>query len=195
MDGMGIVGMTEQSRCGEDAAALGLLAFWIEAGPDKWFNRSDAFDDACGGYVAMWEKARDGAFDGWAATAVGALALTILLDQIPRNVFRGEARQFESDAKALATARAAVAAGFDRTQPWPMRNFYYLPFQHAEDMAAQDEGLDLYRQGADQNSYFYALVHADAIRRFGRFPHRNAMLGRQTTEAERAYLATGGFGA
>ncbi|RAI03173.1 DUF924 domain-containing protein [Acuticoccus sediminis] len=179
----------------EDQAALGLLRFWIDAGPERWFDRSDPFDTSCGDYLAMWEKAREGAFDAWTATAAGSLALIILLDQIPRNVFRGDPRQFAADGKALAVARRAVAKGHDRTQTWPMRNFFYLPFQHAEDVAAQEEGLDLYRHGAPQDIYYYALVHADAIRRFGRFPHRNAVLGRETTEAEKAYLASGGFGA
>ena len=186
--------MAEVATNAEDPAALALLAFWIEAGPEKWFARSDGFDTACGEYAASWERAADGAFDRWAATAAGCLALIILLDQIPRNVFRDDGRQFAADAKALELARHAVAMGFDKTQPWPLRNFFYLPFQHAEDMAAQDEGLDIYRQGATQDAYFYALVHADVIRRFGRFPHRNTALGRETTEAERAYLATGGFG-
>lgn len=179
----------------EDGRALALLAFWIDAGPARWFARSDEFDTACCDYIALWEEARAGALDGWMATAAGSLARIILLDQIPRNAFRGEARQFATDALALAAARAAVTAGYDRTQPWPARNFYYLPFQHAEDMTAQDEGLDLYRPSADQETYYYALVHADVIRRFGRFPHRNALLGRETTEAERHYLDTGGFGA
>ena len=87
-----------------------------------------------------------------------------------------------------------MAAGHDRAFPWPARSFFYLPFEHAEDMGAQEEGLDLYRQGP-QDSYYWALVHADAIRRFGRFPHRNLVLGRETTAEEAAYLASGGFGA
>ena len=187
--------MSFETTRGEPAEALALLSFWIEAGPAKWFDKSEHFDAACGRYAAAWEEARGGAFDHWAETAAGTLALLILLDQIPRNVFRGEARQFATDAKALTLARHAVRQGFDVTQPWPMRNFFYLPFQHAEDMSAQDEGLDIYRRSGDQNAYYFALVHADAVRRFGRFPHRNEVLGRETTAAEAAYLATGGFGA
>ena len=88
-----------------------------------------------------------------------------------------------------------MAAGHDRAYPMPLKNFVYLPYQHAEDMAAQERGLDLYRAARNQEAYYWALVHADAIRRFGRFPHRNALLGRDTTPQERAYLESGGFGA
>ncbi|GAB5374033.1 MAG: DUF924 family protein [Acuticoccus sp.] len=179
----------------EPAEALDLLAFWLEAGPAMWFAGGDAFDGACAAYGDLWARGAAGECDGWAATAAGSLALIILLDQIPRNIFRGTPRQFQTDAKALAVAEAAVVAGFDRTQPIATRLFFYLPFEHAEDLAAQERGLDLLRPLGHQDHYYWALVHADAIRRFGRFPHRNAVLGRQSTEAERAYLATGGFGA
>jgi len=179
----------------EDSDALALLDFWLGAGPARWFARSDAFDAACARFVPLWERARDGALAHWSRTASGSLALLVLLDQIPRNVFRGTRRQFETDPAALAEADRAVEAGHDRAYPMPIRNFFYLPYQHAEDMAAQDRGLDLYRRAGDQEAYYWALVHADAIRRFGRFPHRNALLGRETTEAEGAYLASGGFGA
>lgn len=179
----------------EPAEAMALLDFWIGAGAARWFASDEAFDDRCRGHLALWERAAAGECDHWAATAAGSLALIILLDQIPRNAFRGSARQFESDGKALATAEAAVAAGHDRTQPAATRLFYYLPFEHAEDMAAHERGLDLMRPLGDQQNYYWALVHADAIRRFGRFPHRNKVLGRETTPAERAYLETGGFGA
>lgn len=179
----------------EDHDALALLDFWLAAGPSRWFDRSDEFDAQCRGWVHLWRRARDGGCAAWPRTAAGSLALLILLDQIPRNAFRGTAEQFATDAAALAEADRAVAAGHDKAYPMPMRNFYYLPYQHAEDMAAQERGLDLYRAAGDRDAYYWALVHADAIRRFGRFPHRNAVLGRETTEAERAYLESGGFGA
>jgi len=179
----------------EPAEALAVLDFWLGAGPSRWFAGDETFDAKCRDHLALWERAATGACDHWAATAAGSLALIILLDQIPRNTFRGSPRQFETDAKALATAELAVAAGHDLTQPAATRLFYYLPFEHAEDMAAQDRGLDLMRPLGDQQNYYWALVHADAIRRFGRFPHRNKVLGRETTAAEKAYLDTGGFGA
>lgn len=179
----------------ETDEALGFLRFWLSAGYDSWFKRSDAFDGECAGYLALWERAAAGACDAWARTAAGSLALVVLLDQIPRNCFRGTARQFHTDAKALAIAEAAIAAGHDAAYPMPARMFYYMPFEHAEDLAAQERCLDLLRPLGNQDAYYWALVHADAIRRFGRFPHRNAMLGRETTPAEQAYLDSGGFGA
>lgn len=178
----------------ENPDALKLLDFWLGAGPPRWYAKSDDFDAACAKWAPLLERARDGACDGWMATAAGSLALTILLDQIPRNTFRGSARQFDSDAKAVSVAQTAVAGGHDKSTLLPVRLFYYLPFEHAEDVALQEKALDLIRPLKNQDAYYWALVHADAIRRFGRFPHRNAVLGRETTEAERAYLQSGGFG-
>ncbi|MEM0908348.1 MAG: DUF924 family protein [Pseudomonadota bacterium] len=178
----------------EDPEALRFLAFWFSAGPAKWFSRNNEFDASCRGYVALWERARDGGCDAWAQTAAGSLARIILLDQIPRNIFRDSPKQYSTDDLALSAAYAAIDAGHDVTQTLPCRNFYYLPLEHAEDLAAQERCLDLLRPLGDKEFYYWALVHADAIRRFGRFPHRNAMLGRETTEAEAAYLASGGFG-
>lgn len=178
----------------EPKEVLELLAFWLSAGYSRWFSASHEFDGECGRYAMLWEDAAGGACNHWTATAAGSLALVILFDQIPRNVFRGSARQFETDGKALAVAERAIAKGYDRAYPMPARMFFYMPFEHAEDMAAQERGLDLMRPLGDQDTYYWALIHADAIRRFGRFPHRNAMLGRETSEAEAAYLASGGFG-
>jgi len=177
----------------EDDEAMALLAFWLPAGPRRWFARSEAFDAECVRFVPLWERARDGGCAVWPRTAAGSLALIILLDQIPRNALRDSPEQFATDGKALAEAEGAVAAGHDRAYPMPLKNFFYLPYQHAEDLGAQERGLDLYRAAGDQEAYYWALVHADAIRRFGRFPHRNPLLGRETTEAERAYLESGGF--
>lgn len=177
----------------EDRRALEIVDFWLSAGPARWFARHDGFDRDCNGLLADRDRARLGECAAWAETAAGSLALLILFDQVPRNVFRGSPEQFATDELALAAAEAAVAAGHDLAVPWPAKNFMYLPFQHAEDMAAQDRSLDLYRRSGQQEFYYYALVHADAIRRFGRFPHRNWVLGRTTTDAERAYLASGGF--
>ena len=179
----------------EDHEALALLDFWLSAGPRRWFERSDAFDAECAAWRATWERARNGACDHWGTTAAGSLALIILLDQIPRNILRGDRTQFATDPMALAQADRAVAAGHDRAYPMPLKNFFYLPYQHAEDRAAQERGLDLYRAAGERDAYYWALVHADAIRRFGRFPHRNGLLDRETTAVERAYLESGGFGA
>jgi uncharacterized protein (DUF924 family) len=182
-----------QSR--ESDEALSFLDFWLSAGPGAWFAGKGEFDERCRRWLPLWERARAGALDGWAETAAGSLARILLLDQIPRNVFRGTPEQFATDGPALTAAESAVAAGHDRAFPMPVRTFVYLPFEHAEDIAAQERALDLFRAAGDSDAYYWALVHHDAIRRFGRFPHRNAVLGRPTTDAEAAYLATGGFGA
>jgi uncharacterized protein (DUF924 family) len=171
-----------------------VLKFWWEAGPAAWFTADPAFDarvrEALG---ALHEQAAAGALDGWAETPHGALALLILLDQVPRNIHRGTAGAFATDAKARAVAHAALAAGHPDAFPPLARTFFYLPFEHSEDMADQSLSVDLFRALGDRETYFYALLHMDAIRRFGRFPHRNAILGRQSTPEEEVYLATGGF--
>ncbi|WP_083656537.1 DUF924 family protein [Mongoliimonas terrestris] len=174
-------------------AALTVLDFWWEAGAAKWFRGGEAFDEACRtALLGLHEEAAGGAFDSWEETPHGTLALLILLDQIPRNIFRGTPRAFATDAKALAIARRALDKGFPKAFSKDVRVFFYLPFTHAEDMADQELCVDLTRT-LGMEVYHYALIHMDAIRRFGRFPHRNAILGRVSTEAEDAYLASGGF--
>lgn len=175
--------------------ALGLLEFWWAAGPGSWFNGGAEFDAACEPYRPLMERAAGGEFDHWEASPAATLALLLLLDQLPRNLHRGSAEAFATDAKALGVSERALARGFDKAYPMPARNFFYLPFMHAEDLAMQERSLDLYRAAGVQDTYYYAFVHYDAVRRFGRFPHRNNVLGRETTEAERAYLASGGFSA
>lgn len=172
---------------------IAVLEFWWTAGPEKWFAADATFDDACRRFSHLIEAAAEGRLDAWAETPHAALALVIVTDQFPRNVFRGTERAFGTDAKALAVATAAIDRGFDRAFPVMARKFFFLPFMHAEDIAAQERGLDLYRALGDQEGYYYMLIHFDVIRRFGRFPHRNAMLGRQTTPEEAAYMASGGF--
>ncbi len=174
-------------------ASIDVLEFWWKAGPEKWFAGGDAFDDACRGFRHLTEAAAAGQLDIWAAAPHSALALVLVTDQFPRNIYRGTERAFATDAKALSVATAAVDRGFDRAFPVEARKFFYLPFMHSEDIVAQERGLDLYRALGDQDGYYYMLIHFDVIRRFARFPHRNAMLGRQTTVAEAAYLASGGF--
>lgn len=177
----------------ETADALDLLDFWLSAGPEAWFTRAAAFDERCRQWLPLWEHAREGGCEGWAQTAAGSLALIILLDQIPRNCLRGRVEQFSTDHLALAQADRACALGHDRAYAMPAKNFFYMPYQHAEDLAAQERGLDRYRAAGVETFYFHALAHADAIRRFGRFPHRNRLLGRTTTKAEQRYMATGGI--
>ena len=176
-----------------DPDALEILDFWWRAGPDRWFGGGAAFDADCATFTALHERAAAGDCDGWAAEPAGALARIILLDQLPRNLFRGTPRAFATDAAALAAAEAALGHGFDRAYPTAARPFFYLPFMHAEDLAAQDRSLDLFRILGERENYHYALLHHDPVRRFGRFPHRNAILGRPSSPEEDAYLASGGF--
>ena len=174
--------------------ALAVLSFWWAAGPACWFTADPAFDEKVRGALgSLHEEAAAGRLDHWAGTPHGALALILLMDQVPRNIFRGTPRAFATDARALALAEAALAAGHPDAFPQEARTFFYLPFEHAEDMAAQTRSVDLFRMLGDRETYFYALVHMDAIRRFGRFPHRNAILGRPSTPEEEAWLASGGF--
>ncbi|BBE73084.1 DUF924 family protein [Oharaeibacter diazotrophicus] len=174
--------------------AAEVLSFWWDAGPAAWFSADPAFDARVAAELGRaHEEAAAGRLSAWADTPDGALALILLTDQVPRNAFRGTARAFATDPIALATARHALDAGFPRVFPPVARAFFYLPFEHAEDMGAQALSVDLFRALGDRETYFYALVHLDAIRRFGRFPHRNAVLGRVSTPEEEAYLASGGF--
>jgi uncharacterized protein (DUF924 family) len=170
-----------------------VLAFWREAGPSRWFRKDDAFDEQFRTrFIAAHEAAWRGDLAAWADDAEGALALLILLDQFPRNCFRGHPRSFESDAKALAIARQAVEAGFDEKVEADLRNFFYLPFMHSEQLPDQDRGVELARKLGGE-ALRYAILHRDIIERFGRFPHRNAVLGRATTPEEQRFLDDGGF--
>jgi uncharacterized protein (DUF924 family) len=172
-----------------------ILAFWRAAGPTKWFERDDDFDaEIRARFLATHEAAAAGRLEHWQATADGTLALLILLDQFPRNLFRGDARAFATDAAARALAERAIARGTDRLFPLPDRGFFYLPLMHSENLADQERCIALCRDAGDAEGEKYAEIHADIIRRFGRFPHRNRALGRATTEQERAFLDGSGFG-
>jgi uncharacterized protein (DUF924 family) len=171
-----------------------VLAFWRAAGPPKWFGKDAAFDReiaAC--FLATHEAGAAGRLSDWEATPAGALALLILLDQFPRNMFRGSARAFATDPLARAVAERAIAQGFDAHAASAERMFFYLPFEHSENLADQERSLALSRRAGGGKADRYAEIHADIIRRFGRFPHRNAVLGRATTPEEQAFLDTGGF--
>ncbi len=171
-----------------------VLAFWRAAGPDRWFEKDAAFDFAIAArFSALWQAAATGSLASWEETAEGALALAIVLDQLPRNMFRGDARTYATDVLARAVVDRALARGFDRQLPQLERQFLYLPFMHSEDLADQDRSLALARDYGDDEFTAYAEQHAAIIRRFGRFPHRNAILGRATTAEEQAFLDGGGF--
>jgi uncharacterized protein (DUF924 family) len=170
-----------------------VVRFWREAGPERWFRKDDAFDAAFRDrFLAAHEAAAAGALDHWGSSAEGALALLILLDQFPRNAFRGTPRVYATDAKAREVARAAVAARHDAATEESLRNFFYLPFMHSEQLEDHERSVAL-TQPLGGESHRYAVHHRDIIERFGRFPHRNAILGRKSTPEEEAFIAQGGF--
>jgi uncharacterized protein (DUF924 family) len=171
-----------------------VLTFWRAAGPGKWFAKDAAFDaEVAARFLATWQAAGAGRLAAWEATAEDALALTIVLDQFPRNMFRGDRRTYQEDATARAVASRAIARGFDGEVPHRDRRFFYLPFMHSETLADQEHCVALAQRYGDDEFTRYALQHANIVRRFGRFPHRNAMLGRTTTAEEEAFLDGGGF--
>ena len=169
-----------------------VIAFWREAGPGKWFNGGKAFDALCRrhfGEAHMTAARRE--LDSWMDTPDGALALLLLLDQIPRNIYRGSGHAFATDGLALLHAGNAVQAGLDAQVDGDLRAFMYLPFEHCEDLAMQDRSVALMGP-LGKRQLDYAEAHRDLIDRFGRFPHRNAALGRTSTPEEQAWLDAGG---
>jgi uncharacterized protein (DUF924 family) len=175
------------------ASPADVLAFWRDAGRDKWFTRDAAFDaEVREKFLATYEAAAAGTLSGWETSADGTLALVIVLDQFPRNMFRGDARTYAADAQARAAAHRALKRGYDQDVPPAERGFLFLPFMHSEDLADQNRCVELYRAAGDEDLK-HAEQHRDIIRRFGRFPHRNAILSRATTPDEQAFLDGGGF--
>jgi len=174
-------------------SARDVADFWREAGPGRWFAKNDSFDaDFSARFSQAHQAAARGELDHWASDAEGALALLVLLDQFPRNTWRGNPHMLATDGKALAVAKQAVAAGFDRQCEPALRPFFYLPFMHSEVLAEQERSVQL-NAALDANTQRYAVLHRDIIARFGRFPHRNRMLGRSSTAEEQRFLDEGGF--
>ncbi len=171
-----------------------VVTFWKEAGPGKWFAKDEAFDAR---FRERFEDAHLAAarreLDDWAETPEGTLALLILLDQFPRNVWRGTGHAFATDPLARIFAVRALDAGFDRLVENDLRRFFYLPLQHAEDMALQDRQLTLFQTMERAADDRWAEHHHAVIQRFGRFPHRNRALARETTAEEAAFLEQDGF--
>jgi uncharacterized protein (DUF924 family) len=185
--------MTSDQNSSSRTQADDIIDFWRNAGPKHWFAKDEAFDKTFREqFLPQYEAAAQGKLDGWAKNFIGALALIILLDQFPRNAFRDTPRMYQTDALARKYAAEAIAAGFDMHVPVTLRLFFYLPFEHSENLADQDRSLELTKPlGARYMKH--ALEHREVIYRFGRFPHRNAILGRTTTEEERKFLEAGGF--
>jgi uncharacterized protein (DUF924 family) len=177
-----------------DVTAADVLRFWREAGPERWYARDDAFDgEIRARYHDLWRRAAAGELSQWEDSDDGALALTILLDQFPRNMFRGDPKTYASDAAARDVASRAIDRGADLRVAEDLREFFYLPFMHSEQLADQLRCVDLLRKAGRTDNLSWAEDHAAIIRRFGRFPHRNRILGRTTTAEEQAFLDEGGF--
>lgn len=177
----------------DTASATDVVTFWREAGFDRWFTKDEAFDaEIKRRFLPTYEAAAAGKLRDWENSAEGALALLIVLDQFPRNMFRGDKRAFATDPLARAITAGALIKGFD-AQAGALRAFFYLPFEHSEDLADQERGVALYKAAGDDEGLKWGEIHADIIRKFGRFPHRNKVLGRTTTPEEQKFLDDGGF--
>lgn len=174
-----------------------ILTFWFETTDlsaeferrQVWFRSTPEFDaEIAERYGEIHERAAGGAFDSFVESRAECLALAICLDQFPRNMFRGTPRAFASDAKAREIARAALERGHDEGLGSSFKVFFYLPFEHSEHLADQERAVALYEGLGEERAFEAAIGHRDAIRRFGRFPHRNAVLGRENTPEEAEYL-------
>ncbi|MDZ4311246.1 MAG: DUF924 family protein [Cypionkella sp.] len=176
-----------------------ILDFWLgEVGPEGWYSGAPELDATIDErFGEIWQAAFDGGLEHWVEGTVGTLAYLILCDQFSRNIHRNTAKAFASDPQALAAAKKAVAEGWDLNAPEPERQFFYMPFEHSEDVSDQDKAVALMRErmASDPEMLLHARAHQDIIARFGRFPTRNAALGRENTPGETAFLAAGGYGA
>jgi uncharacterized protein (DUF924 family) len=178
----------------ENPTPAEILTFWKSAGSDRWYKKDEAFDaEVRRRYLDLWRQAAAGELSSWEASDDGALALTIVLDQFPRNMFRGTAEAFATDANARDIASRAIARGVARLIDPALLEFLYLPFMHSEALADQLRCVELFRACDSADNLKYAEEHAEIIRRFGRFPHRNRILGRATTAQEQHFLDGGGF--
>lgn len=180
----------------DDRQIESILAFWFtELTPKDWWGGNQTLDGAIHTrYFTVYERLAQGVPEPWRATPRGALAAVLVLDQFPRNMFRNDARAFATDSLARATAHDAVARRFDRVLSPVQRQFMYMPFQHSEDARDQARSVELYTPLGEEFGLGFARAHKEIIDKFGRFPHRNAILGRESTEEELAFLAEHGRG-
>jgi uncharacterized protein (DUF924 family) len=176
-----------------DVQPAAVLDFWFAPGMDKcWFNSTPALDsDIKARFESVWQAGRDGKLAAWEDTAEGVLALVILLDQFPLNMYRDRPESFSTEAAARGVAARAIERGLDARIGSNQRRFFlYLPFMHSEELADQERALQLFEQAGLVGSLRIARHHRDIVARFGRFPHRNAILGRDSTPEEIAWLAS-----
>ena len=176
-----------------------ILSFWLdEIGPDGWYQPPEGLDETIRArFEETWQGAMDGRFGLWLTYPSGALAYIVLLDQFPRNMFRGTGRAFASDEIAKAAAKQAIHRGWDMKIDEPARQFFYMPLMHSECMSDQERCVRLMKERMPEtgaSNLMHARVHREVIRRFGRFPYRNDALSRRTTDAEQRFVAGGGYG-
>ncbi|MDQ8727071.1 DUF924 family protein [Bradyrhizobium sp. LHD-71] len=177
-----------------DISPEDVLSFWRNAGEKRWWEKDEAFDaEIRAKFLDLWTEAAAGKFAHWQESDEGALALAIVLDQFPRNMFRDDPRTYATDLLAQDVARRAVERGVDTRLPADLRNFLYMPFMHSEELADHERCVALFEALGQTENAKWAVHHADIVRRFGRFPHRNRLLGRTTTAEEQAFLDSGGF--
>lgn len=177
---------------GDLEAAHELLDFWFsDKAKKRWFKSTVEFDNELRGkYAGLYQAARRGELDYWRNAVESALALVILFDQIPLNIFRNQPQSFATDGLARDVAEDVIARGWDKTLNDEQKAFLYLPFMHSEEMADQDRAVALYSSAGLEHNLRYAIHHREIVRRFGRFPHRNAILGRPSSDDELAWLAS-----
>ena len=176
---------------------VAVLDFWLdEIGPEGWYAGTQEVDDSCAaGFADLVTAAREGNLEHWIDGPAGTLAYLVLTDQLPRNIHRGTALSFASDIRARAAARRALDEGWDLKVPEPERQFFYMPLEHSEDIADQELAVKLMeeRMPSDPEMALHARAHREMIRRYGRFPGRNAALGRENSPEEATFLAAGGY--
>ena len=167
-----------------------LVDFWFsETASQYWFKSTEVFDQQLrDDYAELWQQAKDGQLDSWKAQPMGCLALVILLDQLPLNMFRGTAKSFSTEAQSREVAALAIDRGFDVDMDSKRKGFLYMPFMHSEEMLDQERSVDLFNQPGLEDNYRFAQHHYGIVERFGRFPHRNEILGRENSDAEIEYL-------
>lgn len=181
------------------ADPIDVLDFWLgEIGPDGWYSGAETLDAECRGqFSELWQAAHEGGLEHWVDGTVGTLAYIVICDQLARNMHRGDAKSFATDPQARRAAHLALARGWDMAAPEPERQFFYLPFMHSENSADQALCVTLFKTKMPEiggSNVIHALAHETVIDRFGRFPSRNIVLGRASTEDEIRFLANGGYG-
>lgn len=171
-----------------------VLDFWFDAGPDKWFTKNDNFDEAiCQQFLTLHQQASLGHVDDWTMTAEGTLALIIVLDQFSRNLHRNSSQAFATDEKALGLSQNTITKRQDIEFPQAARIWIYMPFMHSEKLEIQERCVELFRTVGNEENLKFAIIHLEIIQQFGRFPHRNEVLGRTTSAEELKFLSAGGF--